>query len=387
MELGELFDDGVVLDNRPVAWPNTWEREPLLQRDLIASRLLPVISQYSALVPESALHPAILDLYEASGMPLSKNLLVYKSETEHLELIRKLNQIGQSVAIQNPYPEGKIPTSVYAVDRELMIYLNNKANLNYLLPYAVAASRKVTTVNRLKTRKEQIQSGKLAIKAGMAQPSMGGDEVFLCTNRDDVFSTLDRFLPDTRIVIEPWIDQVKNLCIQFTISKGHISYIGAAEQIIMENTRHVGNRISIGFVPPEKMFKQLYKACTLAQCLGYRGVVGFDVLIDIVEGKSWVIDANFRFNGSTTALLASEHLSKKGQEVIFQTSKMEFHLKEQEKYKWLIKMCMNGKMIPLCGTVTKENLVQIGFMLCAESLGTLVNIEQKLMEFKTTSVC
>lgn len=296
-----IYEHDTVWDNRSAVWPNL-SREPLWQRDLIASRLIPVIGESEVLLPRAALSDELFRFLSASGFVRPKNAILYDGEADRIDIILSLARFSRQIAIQIPAPYQDIPAAAYAVDRDLLLYLNNKSNLSRLLSEKLAAPRLKTSMAALRNGDWRPSRWPVLLKAGLAQPSMGGDDVFVCNDEKALLRVLSTFPLDARIIMEPWLEHERNVCVQFLVREAEVRYLGAAEQIIENDTAHVGNIVRPLEHVPEPIQEALRMACICAQRLGFRGIAGFDVLLGGNQ-LAWVIDANFRINGSTTALL------------------------------------------------------------------------------------
>lgn len=308
--VADVFGPDVVWDNRPATWLNTWEREPLWFRDLIAARLFPVIQDRPVLLPASSLVSEIVELFSAAGLPTATNVLAYRTEEERSHRIAQLSEDGYRVSLQTPAPYDSLPHCAYAIDRDLISYLNNKRTLSFIAPRNAILRRQLSSVPKLK-KSGGVLTWPQALKACMSQPSMGGDEVFLCRNEQELLDSLDKLHPSADVALEPWTPHSRNLCVQFLVEDEGSFYLGATEQIIEESTKIVGNYVDSRQSPPASIVVKARECADLAGRLGYRGVVGFDVLVSLDLDQGWIIDANFRLNGSTTALLLYQSVFRK----------------------------------------------------------------------------
>jgi hypothetical protein len=304
-EFLRMYDRGSAWDNRSAVWPNL-SREPYWQRDLIAARLMPVIGESEIFVPRRMLSEELYRFLSASGFAKPKHAILYDDEGDRLRVLASRAASSELVAIQMPLPYQDVPSSVYAIDRDLLLYLNNKSNLPYLIPSDIAAPRVKTTPDAVRAGRYEPLSWPVVVKAGLGQPSMGGDDVFVCHSMEELARAAHILPMDARVIVEPWLEHKRNICVQFLVGEFSIRYLGSAEQIIENGTAHIGNVIRSDEVISEKVNQSLRIACGRAQMLGYRGVAGFDVLVANDE-NAWVIDANFRLNGSTIALLLASN--------------------------------------------------------------------------------
>lgn len=119
-------------------------------------------------------------------------------------------------------------------------------------------------------------------------------------------------LLDTVIVSEFVKDVVQNYCVQFYVSKsGEITLIGTTGQLVSPEGHYLGGLIDYRNTKMGKFFELIAAIGQYAHQEGYFGCIGFDVLED-QDGQLYVIDANFRVNGSTPLCLQRHTLLKLG---------------------------------------------------------------------------
>lgn len=121
-------------------------------------------------------------------------------------------------------------------------------------------------------------------------------------------------LLDTIIVSQFVKNEVQNYCVQFYLSKaGEITLIGTTSQLVTEEGNYLGGLIHYSD-DMSKFFGMIAKVGQYAHQQGYFGFIGFDVLED-QDGQFYVIDTNFRVNGSTPLCLQRHTLLGLGKEV------------------------------------------------------------------------
>ncbi len=126
---------------------------------------------------------------------------------------------------------------------------------------------------------------------------------------------LDIKLLNTIIVSEFVKNTVQNYCVQFYISKtGEITLIGTTVQLVTPEGTYLGGVIHYREIDMSKFFGMIAAIGQYAHQQGYFGFIGFDVLED-QDGQLYVIDANFRVNGSTPLCLQRHTLLGLGKEV------------------------------------------------------------------------
>ncbi|MGE5660458.1 MAG: carbamoylphosphate synthase large subunit [Actinomycetota bacterium] len=122
-------------------------------------------------------------------------------------------------------------------------------------------------------------------------------------------------LLDTIVVSEFIQNVVQNYCVQFYVNKaGRITLIGATSQLVTSEGNYLGGLIHYRETDMSKFLEMIAAIGKYAHQQGYFGVIGFDVLEDS-EGQFFVIDANFRVNGSTPLCLQRHTLLGLGKEV------------------------------------------------------------------------
>jgi hypothetical protein len=126
---------------------------------------------------------------------------------------------------------------------------------------------------------------------------------------------LDTKLLETIVVSEFISNVVQNYCVQFYISKrGGITLIGVTSQLVTEQGNYLGGLIHYRKTDISKFLEMIAAIGHYAHKHGYFGVIGFDVL-ENQDGQLYVIDVNFRVNGSTPLCLQRHTLLKEGKEV------------------------------------------------------------------------
>jgi hypothetical protein len=126
---------------------------------------------------------------------------------------------------------------------------------------------------------------------------------------------LDIKLLDTIIVSQFVKNTVQNYCVQFYVNKaGEITLIGTTGQLVSAEGNYLGGLIHYRETDMSRFFEMIAAIGQYAHQCGYFGFIGFDVLED-QDGQLYMIDANFRINGSTPLCLQRHTLLKLGKEV------------------------------------------------------------------------
>ncbi|MBW4560849.1 MAG: ATP-grasp domain-containing protein [Mojavia pulchra JT2-VF2] len=131
----------------------------------------------------------------------------------------------------------------------------------------------------------------------------------------EVRKYLDIKLLDHIIVSDFVNNVVQNYCVQFYVNKvGDITLIGATSQLVTSEGNYLGGVINYRQTDMSRFGEMIAAIGEYAHKHGYFGFVGFDVLED-KDGQLYVIDVNFRINGSTPLCLQRHTLLGMGKEV------------------------------------------------------------------------
>lgn len=145
---------------------------------------------------------------------------------------------------------------------------------------------------------------------------LSGEGTYIIRSANDLNYCLEELkkylkinLLETIIVSEFVKHEVNNYCVQFYVNKaGEITLIGVTQQLVSPEGNYLGGWID--YTRDLSQFHQMIAAVgKSAHQQGYFGVIGFDVLEDR-DGQLYVIDANFRINGSTPLCLQRHKLLK-----------------------------------------------------------------------------
>ncbi|NES98293.1 MAG: ATP-grasp domain-containing protein, partial [Desertifilum sp. SIO1I2] len=151
---------------------------------------------------------------------------------------------------------------------------------------------------------------------------LSGEGTYIINNTSELnycFAEIKKYrhinLLDTIIVSEFIQNVVQNYCVQFYLNKaGEITLIGTTSQLVTPEGNYLGGLIRYQEMDMSKFFEMIATLGQYAHQQGYFGVIGFDVLEDR-DGQLYMIDANFRVNGSTPLCLQRHPLLEVGKSV------------------------------------------------------------------------
>ena len=210
------------------------------------------------------------------------------------------------VVSPHPFDSAHVPAQRYYLDDPaLSVRLNAKSRLHELTD-RVPAHELLSAAAFVRGHWRGRWEVPFAIK--LAEPAGGGDGVVLCWGQSDVREASRRFV-DRPVKIEQYVqDSRNNFNVQIQIAPdGELAYIGGSAQRVCD-AAYVGNCIDLHWVPPAGVAAVCDQAARAAAGLGWHGVAGLD-LIEDGAGEVWLIDPNFRLNGSTPFFLLGDYLS------------------------------------------------------------------------------
>ncbi|HEY9743670.1 MAG TPA: ATP-grasp domain-containing protein [Coleofasciculaceae cyanobacterium] len=200
---------------------------------------------------------------------------------------------------------------------------------------------------------------------------------------EEVRKYLDIKLLDTIIVSEFVKDAVQNHCVQFYVNKaGEITLIGTTGQLVTEEGNYLGGLIHYRETDMSKFFEMIAAIGQYAHQQGYFGFIGFDVLED-KDGQFYMIDANFRVNGSTPLCLQRNTLLGLGKEVAKYSS--DYHMDGTfESILMTLKPELERKDFMILSALEKVKYgkiyTEIYGIVTGETLEEMQHIEQNLQE-------
>jgi hypothetical protein len=184
------------------------------------------------------------------------------------------------------------------------------------------------------------------------------------------------------IVVSEFIQNiVQNYCVQFYVSKaGDIRLIGTTNQLVTSEGNYLGGTIHYRETDMNRFSKMIAAIGKYAHQQKYFGVMGFDVLED-KDGQMYVINVNFRVNGSTPLCLQRHILLGLGKEVAKYSSNYRF-IGSFESILITLKPELDSKDLIILSALEKRNSEQIyteiSGILLASTTEEMPHIERKL---------
>jgi hypothetical protein len=302
LTLADLFDAGKLYDPRQPYETSGISPDGDAECDgLTGAHNFLAAGALRVLCHRDAATPAALELLELAGHVVAAEPVVYASRAEY-DAILAAARPGE-VVYKHVHPPSEAPPETYAVPRDLLVRLTNKALLHEFVEPAHLARRRTVATAELAAA---VSAGDLPVvaKAACDESLGGGDGVRICRAPADVAAAARDFAAAPEVVVEEYLPILSNWCVNFGIVPGEPArYVGAAEQIVSPEGAYQGNRI--GRTPPEEVVRAAQSTAHRTREAGYRGLAGFDV-VETIDGRAIVLDLNCRLNGCTVALLLQD---------------------------------------------------------------------------------
>ncbi len=284
------------------------------------------------------------------------------------------------------FPFDHLQPAKHAVDPDIHYHLLNKATLVELgIPHPKYKSYDLHSLSLADIPLPEKFPYLIKTSHGLS-----GEGTYIINSTSDLnycFAELRKYLDikllDTIIVSEFVKDIVQNYCVQFYLNKtGDITLIGTTSQLVTAEGDYLGGLIHYRHTDMSIFFEMIAAIGKNAHQQGYFGIIGFDVLED-QSGQFYVIDANFRVNGSTPLCLQRHTLLGLGKEVAKYSSNYQIggtlesmlvNLKSELERKDLI--ILSAKELIRYGKIYTE----IYGIVTGETIEEMQHIEKKLQK-------
>ena len=248
-----------------------------------------------------------LDLLADAGWGLPERLLVFRDHEELLARILSEASKGGRVAASFPLPEGRIPPEAHLIAPELRAMLNDKGNLERLVPEGQHPVRRRVEVAELLQDPARCRGAVLKIATG---ESGGGRGVLLPPDSEDPVLVRALLQRADSVILEEFLPFTNTRCFNYLIDgTGEVRFLGAPEQLLL-GARYLGNWFEADDSPEPGAVAAGVEICKRAANLGYHGAAGFDAGF-LQDGSFRFVDLNFRMNGSTAPLLLAPELLRR----------------------------------------------------------------------------
>ncbi|MEV2237328.1 hypothetical protein [Micromonospora sp. NPDC049891] len=298
LTLADIYGPGRVFLPRPSFTPYHFLPPDNALLDSISGGQLTVAGDLAVVCAGATATDWILDLLRTVGLDVAKQLIRYQGPEDLAAILRDLGTRSGSVVVQHLLPERELAVGSYWIPPRLLAALNNKANLDRLVPARHRPRREVVPREELARMR---LAAPVVLKAATDLSSGAGQAVVICRHPGDLDRAAARFANCRSVVVEEYLAIRANHCVQFVITDDRIDHLGTAPQVTDDQGAYHGNWLGDEPAPADLIAVGRAVADRAAR-LGYRGVAGFDI-VTTQDDRTLVLDLNFRLNGSTVPLL------------------------------------------------------------------------------------
>ena len=296
-------------------YPYPGNRHWLTQDELVAQAFsagsLCVAEGLAVLCGHLAASNMALDLLAESGWPMPGRLLVFKSGEELGTVIREQTGNGSKLVASFPLPGDLVPAEAHLVPPAVRAFLNNKRNIDQLVPAELRPARRILKTSEVFAHPETCLDR--ILKVATDEASGGGHDLLLPPRSGDTALVAALLEGAEEAVLEEFLPFQSTRCFNYLIdSTGVPRFLGAPEQFLSEEGQYLGNWFRTRDQPDPKAVEAGADVCRRAAALGYRGAAGLDAGF-LPDGSFKFFDLNFRMNGSTAPLILFPDLQRHGE--------------------------------------------------------------------------
>ena len=250
------------------------------------------------------------DLVTGAGLPWPKQALPYADQGEYLAILRERAARPRSVVFQNAHPPDPSLDPAYWIPRALLVGLNDKGELNTLVPPDSTPRR--TIVSLEDAARLPFEPGSTMVFKGSTEMSTGsGGAVVIARTEAQVRSVTERLAGSARVVVEEFQPFTRTMCVTWAADfQGQVEYIGSADQIVGDDGSYLASWIGPDLEPSADVIAMTRRIIRQAADRGYVGYAGFDVGL-LPDGRALCFDLTFRIRGSTPAILWYEEAKRR----------------------------------------------------------------------------
>ena len=293
-----VFGPGAVLTARlPLSEAGANTSDPHLC-DAYTGPIMAIADETPVICSAGVASPCGLDLLDAAGVPVSREIRTYRTDDDFYRLVRDVLGNGERLLCQHVHDEDEVPAEACMVAPDVLRYINNKANLPAIVGVEGAPRRTPISpddVGSLRVEESWV------LKVCSDDSSGGGFGVYVHQAGTPIEQP-PFVQPGAELIVEEYLDLVENWCVQFCVDAiGAPRLLGATEQLISATGAYGGSRVG-GTVLPPAAAELGQSVVERARELGFIGYCGIDTGLTS-SGEVKVFDLNFRINASTPPLL------------------------------------------------------------------------------------
>lgn len=309
-------------------------------RDGNAGGSLLVTGDMPYLTSAAVVTPRVRRIFGRAGLEIPGRIETFVDAGDYPARVLEFSEPGR-LFVQHIHAPDEIPGERYWVPPQLYSFLNNKANLAEVAPASSLPDRRIVAYRSLTAAPPDLPC---VIKAVTDDSTGGGLDVVVCRTPEDLREAVVRFAGLERVVIEEFLEIETSFCLHFAVYRDdrRTEYLGAVEQVCLAGGQYDGNWIDGEAVPAEAI-QAAQAAVENGARRGYYGFAGIDVAV--TAERACVIDLNFRFNGSSSALLLREAIRAERGDVAMRLRRWPIGGPDWESA--LLRVIDDGRLIPI----------------------------------------
>ncbi|MEX0669557.1 MAG: hypothetical protein WD060_03755 [Pirellulales bacterium] len=301
LTLADVYGPGLVNNPRPPFTTDRWlPSEPTVWDGRTGSSLS-ILGGMPILCSAGLLTKSAIRMMELAGIEPTINAFTYDDRDTYETHVREIRSRGQRLVFHHYHPPTERAAADYWIDPTLLAWLNDKASLDTLVPQACLPQRRLVRADDVSRLAACDDHWPLVLKGTGPAASGGGYSVAIVAHPDDLPATLGKFAADEMVVVEEFVDIRANCCLNYATLDGRSVFLGGSEQVTDAAGGFHGNWLGPDAEPTPEMVAVGHEILDLAIKRGYRGLAGFDMVLD-AAGRVRVLDLNFRINFSTSAM-------------------------------------------------------------------------------------
>lgn len=318
----ELFPLNTVFAPRSNWHMMRWVYDEPFRADSITGTTLAIMGKMPLICHKNSATSEIIDFFTSAGLEPASNLQTYETEEEAVSLAKKYIGQGSKIAYVYPPPASLDNADAFVVPLSLYSWLNDKANLEYLVDRYYLPQYRIISAESLHQLHDFLPGKRVFIKVCYPGASGAGKDVYYCPDQASRSTAIEWLTSRTEglsgIRIEEEVDIDSCWCLNFSILETSVEYLGAATQLFSAPSKQVGNRIDPDDLPPDSIISIAERIAEYARNRGYRGIAGFDIGA-AQTGQAYVFDLNFRIVACTPQVLLHEGVTRRANARISQS--------------------------------------------------------------------
>lgn len=383
ISLSDIFDTRILYNPRSSFTPYGWLSTDPVARAAYSGGALTVAGRMTTICADSVIGPAARRLYQLAGIDSLPPVIAFSDQHDYQSILQRLAREDRQLVFQHVHPPGEVPETLYAVPRHVLADLNDKAQLHKFVPPEFVPQRAIIALEELQEFAGTAHLPPLVLKGGGPMSSGAGASVAIVRGPTDWTEACRRLEIARQIVVEELLDIRDNFCLNFFTQGTSSVFLGASRQIIDDSGQYLGNWFDPQDRPPATAVAVGHVIMQTAIQLGYRGVAGFDMVVDR-HGRILVIDLNFRLNGSTPILMWGRTLWQRSrQSSIAKSFSTTFPAADSAMLETLAALVSSHSLFPLALVDGRDPLtgfgnIELRGLALGESRGAVQQIEDFL---------